>query len=335
MTKIRLGGIKVFERCVQSSKLRQNCETFLAESCSQLAAQRINIILLSHVMAGESCQTAIYREVPNNSLTTHCSMNSNQGSVPDFHQETDATIVAVYPYDKRLDVLGALLELLRKKRIRPLGMATSTSAVCVMVQAPDRSRLIDGLFEPFEFPAYRAPSEWHAAYIGKEQVLREIICSYEEKTIKVYNVVRVRDLELWQMPLPMANLERCGSALTALHHVGVKIPFLVAQDDGHNTLNFAFCLDRACSQEATRIFADNIADLDCRRRLEVAAFFLHGPHFGDRSGIVHKLLSSLEHATVTPLAVTCAVNSISVVVPAGDLTKAIQSLSDSFQIPDD
>ncbi|MGA9756291.1 MAG: hypothetical protein WBV23_14230 [Desulfobaccales bacterium] len=228
-----------------------------------------------------------------------------------------------------------MLQLLGRKRIRPLGLASSTSAVCALVPAPDKTRLIDGLFEPFEFPAYSAPSDWHAAYIGKQQVLREIICSYEEKIIKVYNLIRVLELELWRVMLPASYLERFGSALTALHDLGVTIPFLTAQFDGQSMLNFAFCLSGAHSQEATRIFANYLAELPARRQVDVSAFFVHGPHFGDRYGIIHKLLNSLRHAAVTPLAVSCAVSSISVVVPAGDLTTAIQSLHGSFQIPED
>jgi aspartokinase len=337
MTKIRLGGIKVFDRCVPVSTLRQNGEISLADICSKLASQRINIILLSHVTAsaGGNAHTSLCTEAPRKVLSTHPPKQATQKAVANFDKPADCAIVAVYPYDRRLDILGALLQLLARKRIRPLGLASSTAAVCVLVPAPDKTRLIDGLFEPFEFPAYAAPSEWHAAYIGKKQVLREIICSYEETIIKVYNIVRVLELELWRVALPISYLERFGSSLTELHDLGVTIPFLAAQFDGQSMLNFAFCLGGAHSQEATRIFADYLAELPLRRQVEVSAFFVHGPHFGDRYGIIHKLLNSLGHAAVTPLAVSCAVSSISVVVPAGDLTTAIQSLHDSFQIPGD
>ena len=55
----------------------------------------------------------------------------------------------------------------------------------------------------------------------------------------------------------------------------------------------------------------------------------------DRAGLVHKLLNSLNRANVTPLAHTCAITSNPLMVPFGDLIKAILSRCHSIQIPED
>ncbi len=71
-------------------------------------------------------------------------------------------------------------------------------------------------FEAFTFPAYPSPFDWHAAYQGREQVLKEIICSYEEQVIKVYNVAQETDLDLWRLEIPASRLGDLGAVFQDL-----------------------------------------------------------------------------------------------------------------------
>jgi aspartokinase len=65
----------------------------------------------------------------------------------------------------------------------------------------------------------------------------------------------------------------------------------------------------------------------------VAGIFLHGPHFGDRYGIAHALVEALEQVHVSILALSCAVNSISVIIRQHELPPALLVLGKIFEAP--
>ncbi len=64
-----------------------------------------------------------------------------------------------------------------------------------------------------------------------------------------------------------------------------------------------------------------------------ALFSLVGPHFGDRHGITHTLVNAMRTAAIAPLGMSCAIHSISVVVPEADLDRTLQALNGPFDIP--
>ena len=64
---------------------------------------------------------------------------------------------------------------------------------------------------------------------------------------------------------------------------------------------------------------------------QVAALYIHGPHFGDRYGIANTLVRALDSANVSLLALGCTVSSISVIVGKEDLAAAVQALEATFK----
>jgi len=66
-------------------------------------------------------------------------------------------------------------------------------------------------------------------------------------------------------------------------------------------------------------------------RFQVAALFIHGPHFGDRYGIANTLVRALEKGGISLLALGCAVSSISVIIREEDLAAAVKALETTFQ----
>jgi len=113
----------------------------------------------------------------------------------------------------------------------------------------------------------------------------------------------------------------------------MRMPFLIskASPDGAD-LCFAFCTAAACRQEVRRLFEQAMPALEVFARGPVSVFFLHGPHFGDRHGIASTLVRSLDIAGIIPLAVSCAVSSMSVVVQGQDSTQITEALHSSFLI---
>lgn len=335
MSKLRLGGIKAFEKRAYLTSSCRSGEDALRDICARLAADRINLNLLTHIADDGACRAitaACTGDAEGFSSYIHWKESHEECSVGKLLR--DVSMFSVFPHHQKLDVVGLLLSVMGGKGIQPHGLASSPSAMTALVSAADFEECLYGLFEVFEFPTYSSPLDWHAAYRGQEDLLSDIICSYEEDLIKVYDVTHHDDLDLWHMTLPPARLAEFGGLLLLLHERGMRMPFLISKASPEGVgLSFAFCVAAAGRLEITRLFGREMPALQVSAHGPVSVFFLHGPHFGDRHGIASSLVRSLDIAGIVPLAVSCAVSSMSVVVEGDDSPRIIEALHSSFLIP--
>jgi aspartokinase len=332
--KTRLGGIKILEGRSHLISSMQGGEGVLTDICARLAASRINLSTLTHVADNgkRDCVTAVGMESAEG-FSSYFLLKLDQSRGATVRLQSDVTILSIFPHDQKPQVTGSLLFFLGKEGIRPQGLASSPSAMTVLISAMDMEKVIDGLFEAFDFSAYRSPFDWHAAYRGKEQVLKEIICSYEEQVIKIYGIACQPDLDFWHIPLPFSKLSHLGEALLSLHEEGVKLPFLVGQSGPEMSLLMGFCLAGEHREMTLQALSRYLPEIKLFHDDSVTMVSLHGPHFGDRYGIIHALVKSLHEAEVQALAISCAVSSISAVVRSGELERALQAIERVFEVP--
>ncbi len=335
MARIRLGGIKAFEKRAYLTSSCRSGGDVLRDICTRLAAERINLSLLTHIADNGvhwSITAACTGDADGFSSYIHWKESHGECSVGKLLR--DVSMISVFPYHQRIDVIGCLLGAVAGKGIRLHGLASSPSAVTALVSAADFEPSVYSLFEVFEFPTYSSPLDWHAAYRGQEELLNEIICSYEEELIKVYDVTHHDELDLWNITLPFPRLADFGRLLCALHQADRRMPFLVSKTSPEETgLCFAFCVASVHRAQVTQLFEREMPDRDCLPSGPVSVFFLHGPHFGDRYGIASTLVKGLDNARIIPLAVSCAVSSMSVVVHDRDARRIMEALQSSFLIP--
>ncbi len=300
--------------------------------CSPLARNQINLTFLSHAFLGQGAS----------SITAFCTEGSAGGaaaSLVEVHLGSTGTVdlngevstLSVFPHDQRPQVPGVLLKALASKEITLQGVASSPSAVSTIVSTSDTEAAIDTFFEAITFPAYQSPSDWHAAYEGKEHLLKKIIASYQEKVIRIYDVVQQSGLDLWSLTVTQSDLGDLGAALIILGQSEAKMPFVIALPSPENRLSFSFCLRGGEEAQIREVFSSHLGNTAVARRSQVAALFIHGPHFGDRYGIAHALLKALANKGVSLLALGCTVSSLSVIVGEQDLDPAVQALEASFQ----
>ena len=301
--------------------------------CSPLARNKINLTFLNHTFLDQGASR----------ITAFCTEGSAgraAASLVEAHLASTATvdlygeisILSVFPHDQQPQVLGGLLRALAKKEVTLQGMASSPSAVSTIVSTTETDAAIDTFFEAFTFPAYSSPSDWYAAYEGKEHLLKKIIASYQEKIIRIYDIVRQSDLDLWGLTVDQSDLGDLGAALITLGQSEIRIPFVIALPSlGENRQSFSFCLPKGQKTQIRQVFSSYLSNtaLDCHS--QVAALYIHGPHFGDRYGIANTLIRALESGGVSLLALGCAVSSISAIVGEQDLDAAVQALEASFQ----
>lgn len=335
MPKVRLGGIKAFERRAYLTSLCRSGEDALGDICSRLAADGINLSLLTHISdwgVREAITAACTEGIEGFSGYIHWKVSHDQCNIGKLL--TDISVISIFPHDQKPNVTGSLMVALAEKGIRPYGLASSPSAMTVLVASSDFEEAIYGLFEVFEFPTYSSPLDWHAAYRGQEELLSEIVCSYQEEIIKVYNFAHQIDLDLWTIALPLQRLGDLGAVLLELDALTLRLPFLVSKsspDDG--LIYFALCFSTGYRDAVTQAFEHALPGQDFCCHGPVSVVFLHGPHFGDRYGIAHALLSALRKAGIAPLAISCAVSSMSVVIQGNNVGETIEALTASFQIP--
>jgi aspartokinase len=334
MSRVRLGGIKAFEKRAYLTSFCRSGEEVLGDICTRLAADKINLSLLTHIADNgtrESITAACTASAEG--FSSYALWKASHGQCSIGKLLDDISIISIFPHEKKLNVTGLLLNVLAENRIRPYGFASSPSAMAALVSSSDFEPTIYALFDVFEFPTYSSPLDWHAAYRGQEGLLDEIVCSYQEEIIKIYDLAYQSDLDLWTATVPFEGLGEFSKVLLDLHELQFKMPFLVSKSSSEfNRLYFAFCLPAAYHEEAMRAFDRNSpqADLFCHH--SVSVIFLHGPHFGDRYGIANALVKTMWRAGVFPLAMSCAVSSLSVVIEGSELNKTLAALNSGFKI---
>jgi aspartokinase len=336
MDKIRLGGIKIAEGRSHLVTANSAGKSALPDICARLAANRINLNHLTSLDAAPEGEEAVSLCVDRaEGYNTYFQIKALLGGSDRIHLQEDANILAVFPHEKKPGVAGNLLRQLASLGVPVHGLASSPAAMAFVVAAADTMRVIDALFEAFTFPAYPSPFDWYAAYQGREQVLKEIICSYEEQVIKVYNVAQEKDLDLWHLEIPGGRLGDLGMVLDDADRAGLRLPFLVAIPLAPEleSLQVACCLARSAQTVIQDCLGRHLPMTRLLSHQAAALFSLVGPHFGDRHGITSVLVNAMRSAGIAPLGMSCAIHSISVVVGEDDLDRTLQVLKGPFDIP--
>ncbi len=335
MSRIRLGGIKVVEkRAYLYSSCRREAD-LLGSICSILAAGRINMGLLTHVAdngIGESITAASAWSEHRFSGYLHDVAGSGECKTAEI--ENDISRISIFPHAQRPEITASLISVLGAGAIKPLGFASSPSAVTVVISSSDFEIAMERIFESFEFPACGSYSEWQAVCRLDEHQLSEVKCSYSERIITIYVFTRQTGLDLWNVSLPIECMSAFGAFLSELGELGFKLPFLIsASAPGAKGIQFTFALGDDRLERAGQAFDKHLPGRDSFCRGPVSALFLHGPHFGDRYGIADAFVTALRNGGIPILALSCAVSSISAIIAGNDPDKAIEVLNTRFQTP--
>ncbi|MCU0572197.1 MAG: hypothetical protein MUC41_04300 [Syntrophobacteraceae bacterium] len=331
MNKIRLGGVKILDGRSRMEVSFEPGVDALSGICRRVGAEKINISLLTHIADnGNGRSATALCTTKSNGFSGYFLIKTDARCVVELQQ--DVSLPSIFPHDRRPLVIGGLIGLLGREGIHPLGLASSPSAISAIIPSMETKRMIDGLFDVFVFPEYNSPLEWHAAYTGKEEIFKDVLGSYEEQAIKVYAVQEETGLVLWSLRMHPKRMEPLGKALRSMEDLHVKLPFFIAHCEQDGEMILSACIADPHEEDFRRILADHLPWED-KWSQPAACVFLHGPHFGDRYRIADALAGSLQEAGIQPLALSCAVHSISVVFKPGDLRPGVTAISTKFHVP--
>ena len=334
MSKIRLGGVKVIEnRTYLSSSCRREVGA-LGKICSILAADRINLGLLTHVEDdghGQSITAASAKSTT--CFSGYILEATGSGMCRTAEVENGVSRISVFPHDQRPEVTASVITILSAGvLVKPLGLGSSPSAVTVVVSSSDFEVAMQRFFDSFAFTACGSYSQWQAVCRMDEQQLREVRFSYNEQIITTYGFTSQTGLDLWNVSLQIENMGRFGAFLSELGEQGFKLPFLISNSGPDKKgIHFSFALAEDQRGRARQAFDKHLPGRICYCRGPVSLLLVHGPHFGDRYGIADAFVAALREGGIHLLALSCAVSSISAVIEGNDPDKAIGALHTRFQ----
>ena len=310
--------------------------------CAPLAQQRLNLTFFTHV-AGDR---EVLCTASHNGEAALTLLQSQADPAASLALQPGTSILAVYPHDKRPEVIGTFIRSLARARVVIHGLASSPSAISVVLSSSRIKPAVEQLFEHFTFPGFASPEEFFSAQAPPKEYLEKVVATYQEKVNKVYWIIPQPDLDLWGMSIATADiLAGFAAALMEMGQLGLAIPFLVALP-GLGGQEFILSFSTARRQpgqagsghgdqgsEVRRILTSHLPDLRPMRLTPVAGIFLHGPHFGDRYGIAHTLVAALAQAHIKLLALSCTISSISLIIRQHELAAAQVILGNTFAAP--
>ncbi len=307
-----------------------------SQVCAPLARNKINLPFLTHV-AGDREVLCTASEAGEAALTI---LKSNAVPRGDFELKAGTAILALYPHDKRPEIIGNFIRSLARAHLIIHGLASSPSAITVVLSSKRKRAAVEQLFRDFHFSSFASPKEFFEAQPPPEEYVQKVVATYQEKTIKVYWIVPQPDLDLWGMSITSSGvLEGFAGALMDLAELGLKVPFLAALPGlGGREFIVSFSTARPPEagdqgEEVRRVLKKHLPEARPMRLTPVAGIFLHGPHFGDRYGIAATLLEALERAHVKLLALSCTISSISLIIRQQELAAAQLVLGNTFEAP--
>jgi aspartokinase len=328
----RLGGFKVLKGLTGFSVIYAlEGHRPVAPLYRQLSEKRINLPFLVLENQGGSGGLQMVVETPD-ALQT--SRTLGVISVQANHASGKKAILSLFPHRNDPHIAGALMQALGKNGISFDGLAHSQSAISVVLDESALNRAASALFEPFRFGAYRTPADWKLAQEGKEELLKEVVATYQEQRPKVYCLEWRDRLTLLQVMFQSSYGGAVGLIFEGLAELGFGLTFLITSPPrAEGEARMLFCVHQAFEHHVISLTERWLPDAVTVETPSVALFSMNGPHFGDRYGLVDELLTAFDLAGVDLLAMSCSIASMAGVVPSGQIQRATDAIRNRFEVP--
>jgi aspartokinase len=162
----------------------------------------------------------------------------------------------------------------------------------------------------------------------------ETRAAYRESRIKTYGFERRVDLSLLKVTIGNAQMEPLGQAFCRLGEEGAGFVLVFSQRRGQ-ALDVCLLVPAQWAGVIEERLEELLAGEDkvVRPGMPAEMVFFHGPHFGDRYGILEAAVKGLAARRVRVTAVACSGSCIYLVLPEGKSEAAVAALSEVFEIP--
>ena len=325
-----LGGFKILKNVARISIVSKG-KGFPSDLFHRVAEEKINLSYATLVAEGDSWGLNIVVEAVNEEKIRRL-ITESFGKI--FTVDPKSSVLSIYPHKRNPEISARLFEAFERQSLEPDALASSPSSISVVLKQDLIESASHALFEPFTFSAYQTPDDWKLAQEGKEQLYKEVVASYQEKKPKVYGLEVYEGQHLVQVKLNRAKITHVGASFRSFARLSVNLTFLStspSREQGKEIV--AFSLPAAQSETYGRVVRRIAQEIDFQEIPSAVIFSMNGPHFGDRYGIVSELCESLESRKVDLLALSCAIASLTGVVPRHQYDPALEAIQERFEVP--
>ena len=158
---------------VSSSPMGENCLS--ADICAPLARKKINLTFFTH-LSGDRQVICTANKMGEEAFSL---VKRHVGPMSALHLQQGTAVIAVYPHEKRPEILGTFIRSLARARVVLHGLASSPSAISVVLSSRRVKAVVQQLFEHFHFPAFASPQEFFDAQPPPEELVQQVVAAYQ------------------------------------------------------------------------------------------------------------------------------------------------------------
>jgi aspartokinase len=158
----------------------------------------------------------------------------------------------------------------------------------------------------------------------------------EKQAFRLGGIIQKRELaKIGVLSIP----DRPGVAgviLSALGARGINCPFIVHTMDLNNLDNIVLCVAQKqlpIALDVLETVREEVGEMNVTYDREVGIVSIFGPHFGDRPGIAGAMFSVLAEDGINILAISTSISSVSCLLSADDMDRAVSVLEEAFESP--
>ena len=150
--------------------------------------------------------------------------------------------------------------------------------------------------------------------------------------LKIYDILHNENL--CQVKLTTKNNSCVEDLFNQLGNMEIKIKFFAFHQDGNESSQFAFCIQKSELKTTQKILTEIPFDeKDIHINTEVGMVAIYGPHFVEKPGITHAMHSALTSQGINILAISTTISTSFFIIPSSDVVRAVTYLRKNFEIP--
>ena len=164
----------------------------------------------------------------------------------------------------------------------------------------------------------------------------ETIAVYWEQRVKIYGFQEKKNLSFLKLHLDYGDLGILGALLRQLGGSGLKYHLVLTPPVQKPAFGLYLLVDIEYEdrlQTEVRSIIPDSPQASLQIISPVESLHFHGPHFGDRYGIVTRAYKTLTEKNIKIFASACSSNSVYLILAEGALDEAKKHLSEVYEVP--
>jgi len=150
--------------------------------------------------------------------------------------------------------------------------------------------------------------------------------------LKIYDILHNENM--CQIKLTTKNNSCVEDLFNRMGNREIKIKFFAFHQDGDESSQFAFCIQKSELKTTQKILNEiSFDEKDIQINTEIGMIAIYGPHFVEKPGIIHAMHSALTSRGINILAISTTISTSFFIIPSSDVVRAVTCLKENFEIP--